>query len=138
MNRRLISVVLLLASTGARGTELSCPPTLKVHESLVSSRGDWSEGRSKEPHRLAGVTIFDGPPSQMASVIGAENVLSRTQTRTTWSLDPNREYWLLCSYANTGVTLFRAIPRTAKACVVTYSSISSIAGLPEILKLQCR
>jgi hypothetical protein len=138
MNKLVIFAFLVIASAGVRATELGCPPTLEVTETLASSLGEWSEGHSNEPHRLAGATIFDGRPSEMASLIGDTTVLSRTQTRTSWSLDPSREYWLLCSYASTGVTLFRAIPRTAKACVVTYSRTSRIAGLPEILKLECR
>jgi hypothetical protein len=138
MNKLLITVALLSASSAAFAIELGCPPRVEVNEKLVSGYRDWSEGRSEEPHRLAGITIFDGPPSEMASLIGTDKVLSKTKTRTSWSFDGDHEHWLLCSYANTSVTLSRAIPKVVKTCAVTYSRITSIAGLPEILKLECR
>jgi len=115
-----------------------CPTSIEVHEKLAGRFPGWTEGRTAEPHRLASVTLFDGPPEQGASLVGDEQTPSETEMVVRWSFtEHQRPYWLSCSYANTGVTLSRSIPPRIRSCSVTYARRVLIAGMPQVLRIDC-
>lgn len=82
----------LLPSTRASGAGLGCPPSLLVNEKLARPVDGWIEGRTSEPHRLAGITTFDGKPEELASLVGDERALPRKRMRSTWGFEKGREY----------------------------------------------
>jgi hypothetical protein len=65
-----------------------------VSEQLSAPVPGWTEGRGQEPHRLSGVTLYDGKPEERASLVGTERPLSKREERVTWSFAKDREYWL--------------------------------------------
>lgn len=134
-----IAGAILLAAAGAGAAEdVRCPDTITVSEKLSAPVEGWSEGASGEPHRLAGITLFDGTPDERASLVGRERVLSKTQLQVTWTLAKGREYWLSCAYASTGVVLSRRLPAAARSCTAVYARDVQVAGLPELRRLDCR
>lgn len=133
-----LAAALLLAAAPAVPEVAGCPGTIAVKQSLDGPVPGWSEGRVAEPHRLAGITIFDGKPEQLAALQGEDRVLSKTKTATSWKFAENREYWMRCSYAGTVVTLDRLLPRTTSRCTITFSRHVRVGGLPEIQQVDCR
>ena len=131
-------VLVLAIAARAAGGELSCPEIIQVTGALAIPVEGWTEGRADEPHRLAGVTMFDGKPEERASLVGTERIISKTQTGTTWNFAKGRQYWLTCSYAGTGVVLSTAIPGTIGSCTVTYARNVRVSGLPEIQRIDCK
>ena len=118
--------------------EVNCPATIKVEEHLLDSVEEgWTEGRAKELHRLAGVTIFDGNPANQASLIPKSRTISKTQTLATWTFAKERQYWITCSYSGTAVVLSRAISEKFVSCSVTYSRNVLVSGHPEVQQINC-
>ena len=132
----------LLAGSAAAGATTSslppCPESVQIEDKLSAPVAGWTADRSSEPHRLAGITLFDGKPALRASLVGDDQVGPGSSSVTTWTLARNRDYWLSCSYAGTNVTLTREIPADLRYCSATYSKIVRIAGLPELTRFACR
>jgi hypothetical protein len=139
VTRATLALAVLLASPLARSSDaVQCPDSIRVAEKLAAAADGWTEGASDEPHRLAGITLFDGKPEERASLVGEERVLSKAKLQVTWPLAKGREYWLSCSYASTGVVLSRRLPEAVRSCTATYSRNVRVAGLPELLRLDCK
>jgi hypothetical protein len=59
-------LVLLAASLTDAGESVTCPVTIEVYESLASPFSGWTKQLAPEPHRLAGVTIFEHEERELA------------------------------------------------------------------------
>jgi hypothetical protein len=114
-----------------------CPESVQIDEKLSAPVVGWTVGRSSEPHRLAGITLFDGKPALGASLVGDDQAGHASSSVTTWALAKRKEYWLSCSYAGTNVTLTREIPSALRSCSAVYSNSVRIAGLPELTRFTC-
>jgi len=115
-----------------------CPDSVRIDERLSAPVVGWTVGHSSEPHRLAGITLFDGKPAAGASLVGDDQPPTPSTSATTWTLAKKRVYWLSCSYAGTNVTLAREIPSELRSCSATYSNTVHVAGLPELIHFECR
>ncbi len=118
--------------------EPNCPVSLEVDETLKQSPEGWTEGRSNIPRRLSGITIFEGDPKELASLVGEQHKTSKTALVSTWRFTPGTQYWMSCSYSGTRIVLSRPIPPNYRACVVTYATDVLIDGEPEIRKVEWR
>ncbi len=92
------------------------------------------------PRSLAGVTFYDGPPAEKASLIYDRMTRSKAEQTATWLFTPqkDRPVWVACSYTGTAIELSRSLPPTTTTCSVTYDTQQQIAGLPVIKKIACR
>jgi hypothetical protein len=140
MTKWVVALIAALAIVPrAWAVEPDCPAAIKVEEKLLGPlENGWTEGHADEPHRLAGITIFDGRPEERASLVPTERVISATRSLATWSFVKGRQYWMTCSYSGTGVVLSRAIAGTVASCSVTYARNVRVAGLPEIQRMECK
>jgi hypothetical protein len=136
---RVLPLAALLAIPAfARAAEPSCPATLAVEETMKQSPEGWTEGRSNIPRRLSGITIFEGDPKELASLVGDQHKTSKTALVSTWRFTPGTQYWMSCSYSGTRIVLSRSIPRNYRTCVITYATDVSIDGEPEIRRVEWR
>ncbi len=119
---------------------INCPNEVKVTQSLAAPVPGWTSTQDDTPHTLAGVTFYDGPPSEKASLVYDQIARNKGQQTATWRFAPQdkRQIWMACSYAGAGVQLARKLPANITTCSVTYDSQQSIAGLPVIKKIDCR
>jgi hypothetical protein len=102
----------------------TCPLTIAVEQKASSPTADWTVTYSKYPTELAQVTIFNGPPKELASLVPDDEKKSKTEMIQTWELPKDaRGYWLQCDYANTTAGIYRQLPATATRCRVTYDLI---------------
>jgi hypothetical protein len=136
--RIALLAALLLLPVSCWAAEPNCPATLVVEETLKQTPEGWNQGRSDIPQRLAGITIFEGDPKELASLIGEQRKASRNTMISTWRFEPGTHYWISCTYSGTRITLSRPIPPNNRALVITYDMNVSIDGLPEIQKTEWR
>jgi hypothetical protein len=89
---------LLLAVPGLAHAEetLRCPDTLKI---------------DSKDHALGEISLYDGPPEQMADLVPDYNGWNLLDYRT-----EERELYLVCHYAGTKKTQKFLVPRSMSAC----------------------
>lgn len=92
------------------------------------------------PHNLSGITFFDGPPTDKASLVYDRITHGKTEQVATWTFaaQKDRPIWLVCSYAGTSIQLAKTLPTTITVCTVTYNPQETISGQPVIKKIACK
>jgi len=132
------AVSLSLAAAPALA-DVSCPMNISVGQSLAAPVADWTEGAEDLPTELSGLTVFDGPPEELASLVpDGDSETDKTATEY-WTLAANpRGYWITCRYASTTVTLTRRLPNSATRCeVVREKEIAFIGGQKVVHSMAC-
>jgi hypothetical protein len=131
-------VVPALALGGLWGADFTaCPPSIDVQkQQLAKAVAGWTAAQGSEPrHDLWYVTMYDGEPKEMASLVPDIS----GKLRSGWTLAPTtRAYWLECHYTQTTLVLARPVPAGAKTCEVTYVPSVSLDGQPVIKQISCR
>lgn len=121
--------------------KIVCPNSIQVTDpKLVTPVEGWKAIAEKMAHQLSGVTFYDGPVEENASLVPDRSTkMQKTQTAT-WLLDAKseREYWLTCRYSGTAMTLARPLPKGLTQCTVTYNSGEQIDGMPVIEGISCK
>ncbi len=101
--------------------EATCPPTLAVEQKASAPSTEWTISSSGYNTALAGVTIFDGPPANQASLMPDNEQMSADTVFQIWKLGKNDAgYWLECDYANTTAQIYKRLPANVSRCDVTY------------------
>ena len=119
----LITAFLALSSfaTYAAAADIVCPAEVAVDQRVSAALAGWTAGNNGFKNELAGVTIYDGPPEQGASLVYDDEKTSADTITQTWKLVPSsRGYWLTCGYSNTSAQLTQKIPTDATRCEVTF------------------
>ena len=101
--------------------EARCPPTITVEERVSERPDGWTVTQRKTGHPMAGVTFYDGPPSEEASLVYDETKASGDEWIATWHFTPGpRPFWIECRYENTTMQLAHPLPPTVTVCRVAY------------------
>jgi len=143
MTFRLVvsSMVLVCCSSFCHAAEtVSCPASITTRQELTSAANGWAPLLDDAPHTLAGITFYDGPPSEQASLAYDQIRHGKSEDLATWTFarQEDRRIWLVCRYAGTAVELSRTLPPQITTCTISYDPQTQIAGLPEIKKISCR
>jgi hypothetical protein len=118
---------------------IDCPRTLAVEQKAVSLPSGWSAADDGSPHRLAGVTFFDGPPAELASLKYDETASASGEWTGIWHFEPNpRGFWIACSFSGTSIVLSRRLPAEVKVCRVSYAKERGEGPVGDIKKIDCR
>lgn len=133
-----ILLVAALIACSLSGETVSCPAEIRVDQKIAAPVEGWSASREDIPHHFAAVTFFDGNPSEGASLVYDRRRSLGTKWTATWNFSQDRTYWLRCSYAGTNVVLEKQLAKTLRSCTVTYNGQAQVAGLPEIVAIDCR
>ena len=124
MKRITFSVAAIACATLApilACAEATCPPTLAVEQKASAPSTDWTVSSSGYNTALAGVTIFDGPPANQASLLPDGEQTTSDMVFQTWKLGKNDAgYWLECDYANTTAQIYERLPASVSRCEVSY------------------
>jgi hypothetical protein len=126
-----------LSATVGIAAEERCPESISVKQTLVKPEPGWQPGTSDLPIRLAGVTFFDGPPEEKASLVNDSESIVKGKQVAVWRFGPQSQIWLSCRYASSNIVLSRALTKGTSTCRVTYIPKQTIAGLPAIEKIEC-
>ena len=125
----------------ARGVaEARCPATIAVEERMPEPPAGWTATKGKGGHSLAGVTFYDGPPADGASLVYDETATSGDDWIATWRFTPGpRAFWIECRYEGTAMQLARALPPTVTLCRVAYDKrIVKDPRHDEVRRLECQ
>jgi len=109
-----------------------CPPKLSTTQQLGAPLPDWNVTADGLPNQLAGVTFFEGPPVDQASLAPDKE----TKTQSTWFF--TKPSWIACHYSGTSLMLTRALPKNLHSCTVTFLPDQTVSGLPAIQKIECK
>lgn len=130
--------LLALAGSFALAEDVRCPETISVKQRLAKPEQGWQEGIADMPIRLAGVTFYDGPPEQKASLVYDGKRRLKGRRIATWRFGPQSRIWISCGYAGTTIVLSRPLAGGVSECSVTYDPGQTVAGLPSIEKMDCK
>jgi hypothetical protein len=119
---------------------VGCPDRIDVRQELTGSVEGWTAILDDTPHRLAGITFYDGPPKDNASLVYDQRTKAAEKEIAKWQFLParDRQIWLACSYAGTAIVLAKALPAKTSTCSVTYNPRQLIAGFQVIEKIDCK
>jgi hypothetical protein len=133
-------LTLLLCEFGMAADATLCPSTIRVRTELVAPVTGWTPMQNDTPVQLAGITFYDGPPAEKASLAYDQMTKAGRKQIASWRLpaDAGRATWVSCSYSGTTIELTRSLPPKTTACQVTYDPQQQIAGLPLIEKITCK
>ena len=65
----LIAVACAIAASHLARAESFCPAEIAVEQKAAAPAPDWSVSYSGYQTAISGITIFDGPPSEQASLV---------------------------------------------------------------------
>ena len=144
MARFLLTVIalsLLIPTSLCQAADgINCPATIATRQEMASPANGWTPLLDDTPHNLAGITFYDGPPAEKASLAYDRIQHGKGEQVAVWifARHEDRRIWLVCSYAGTAVELSRSLPPRVTTCTVSYNPQQQVAGLPMINKITCR
>ena len=116
-----------------------CPKAIRTKQTLENAPAGWKSGSSnKQEQALAGITFFDGPPEQEASLVYDSYTKGKTADHAVWHFDRSSQIWVSCIYQGTAITLSKALPANTTECKVVYSPDVHVDGYPEIKQVICK
>ena len=116
------------------------PAEIKVREAVEGAPAGWAVAADEAPHILAGITFYDGPPSEMASLVYDSEKKAGQRLVLTWSFDPDapRGSWIRCRYAGTNAVLDQQLPKGVSGARVTLDTQVHVDGYEQILSIELR
>jgi hypothetical protein len=115
--------------------ESACPATVAVEQRASAPAPDWTVSYSGYETAVAGVTFFDGPPSQQASLVPDSEKPSGDNIIQVWQLaKSDRGYWIQCNYANTTAQISRRLPDSVRRCDVVLNHNERFLGGASVVK----
>ncbi|MGB8682181.1 MAG: STY0301 family protein [Candidatus Binatus sp.] len=131
----LVAVACAIAAAQIARAESSCPAEIAVEQRASAPAPDWTVSYSGYQTAVAGVTIFDGPPSAQASLVPDNEKTSGDNLIQIWQLaKSDRGYWLQCNYANTTAQISRQLPASVTRCDVVYDRNMRFSGGANVVK----
>jgi hypothetical protein len=131
----LVAVACAIAAPRLVCAESSCPAEIAVEQRASAPAPDWAVTYSGYQTAVAGVTIFDGPPSAQASLVPDNEKASGDNLIQIWQLaKSDRGYWLQCNYANTTAQIARRLPASVTRCDVVYDRNMRFGGGGNVVK----
>jgi hypothetical protein len=131
----LLTFTCAVAAAGLAGAQATCPAELAVEQRASAPGSDWTVAYSTFKTALAGVTIFDGPPAEQASLVPDNQKTTHDTIIQTWKLPKSdRGYWLQCQYANTTAQIYRRLPPNVTRCDVASERNVSYGGGGLVIK----
>ncbi|HSY13033.1 MAG TPA: STY0301 family protein [Verrucomicrobiae bacterium] len=131
---------LIFCSFSAAADTTICPTTVDVKQQLASSVDGWTPTLDDSPHRLSGITFYDGPPQEKASLVYDNIKKTAPKEIATWQFgaDGKRPTWIVCSYSGTAVQLAKSLPSKTSTCQITYNRTQQLSGQPLIESVSCK
>jgi hypothetical protein len=133
-----ITLAAIAACTSrAAAANIGCPATIQT-EQKASAPQPWTVGYGALPIVLTQVTIFEGPPSEQASLEYDNEKKLPKEIVLTWTLGPSkRGYWLQCAYSSTTAIISRRLPDTVKRCDVRLARDNNVNGQEIVNEAAC-
>jgi hypothetical protein len=117
----------------------ACPEKIEVEQKLPKELPGWAAMLDDAPQQLAGVTFYEGPPEEKASLVYDSITKAAGKETAAWEFNAqgSAQFWMTCSYAGTTLMLKKRLPPAIRTCTVTWDASQHVAGLPLIIKMAC-
>lgn len=131
----LAGLVFLFTLAHLAQAESACPAKVAVEQKASAPTSDWAVTYSGYETAISGVTIFEGPPAEQASLVPDNQKTAGDKVIQTWRLPKSdRGYWLQCNYANTTAQISRRLPASVERCDVVYDHNLHFADGGDVVK----
>ncbi len=129
----------LLLAPASAFADVGCPQAVVTTQALAAPQAGWTAGLDKLPTEVAGVSVFEGPPEEMADLVPDDGKDTADTRSDIWNLpQSDRGYWLVCHYSSTTVILSRQLPATVTRCEAVYEKQQTFAGgAPVVRSVKC-
>ena len=121
-----LGVVLFLAVEPVTyAAEVVCPPQIEIREKLAADPPNgWSPRTSDVDRYLGGITLFEGDPAHMVSLVPDSDRRTTGKERiATWKFVKGQSpIWISCRYNATGITFSRPLRDDVRWCTLIYAS----------------
>jgi hypothetical protein len=120
--RILLLAAIALPCVGAAAGELVivCPESIAALESLSAADDAWrvETDLGKRGKFLDSISVFSGPPAEMASLIPDRTSRKKQLRTSTWVFpaQASATYWVACTYSNSTLQLTRQLPGGVRRC----------------------
>lgn len=113
---------LSLATLYCPAEELTCPPSITSSEAISPQVSGWEAVSTPQVHKLENAQVYDGHPSEMASLVPDRSTSHGPVHQAIWHLagERERDTWIGCSYKNSSLLLVHKVSPNARRCVLTY------------------
>ena len=126
----LLVAGLVLIAPYARAADYQCPEKVETKQSIPHPPKGWSASIDTSNDQIFdSITLFDGPPAEMAS-LAPDNEESRGPVTWTFDEKKQRTIYLQCNYRQTAARLTMALPDSVTQCTYNPSS-------PGVVKCIC-
>lgn len=135
-----LAATLSLPSLEAVAGDVACPFEIVVEQTLAEPVEGWTTEADPWPTELVNLSVFDGPPEELAELIFDDEVEDSETWTVSWLLqaDNPRGYWIRCRYANTLVTITQQLPEGVTRCDMVFEKQMSYAdGRPVVRSMRC-
>jgi hypothetical protein len=116
-----LMLLLMPAVAHADVLDFTCPENLQADQSVARVPHGWLTTRltTNLPER-DGITVFDGPPGEMASLV-PDNEPAEEGAAHFWTFpaEKSRSVWMQCFYAKQSIYMMRALPDEVTKCTQT-------------------
>lgn len=121
MKYLIIVFAAVLPVTTIYAAEYECPVKIETTQSLKEKAPeDWTSFReSKENSYFGNITVYDGPPEELASLV-PDNEGKKAAGLPVWTFkkEKTKPIWLACSYMKTDIVFAKALPQDITHCEV--------------------
>lgn len=120
--RWLVLCCLGLAPLAPFARDITCPQTIVTSESALIETPGWEAIGSQQQHPIENAEIYDGHPSELASLVPDTSEDQGSVHLAIWNLaiDRERDTWIGCHYRGSTIMLARKIKGSATRCIFTY------------------
>ena len=134
-----VALAVYLLACPLAHAELACPDSLEVQQRAAPPNG-WSASYSEQAPRLTGVSVFDGPPANRASVKYNYRQQIGHELRLVWNLVYSpRSYYVQCQYERTSALISAPLPAGTRGCEVVFDrNLSYPGGGMAVKRMVCR
>lgn len=119
MFKYLLVLALILPSPAfADAIDFTCPDNTGTEQAVARVPHGWLSSTLTEVPEMDMLTVFDGPPGEMASLV-PDNADSAEAHFWTFSTEEPRKIWLECGYKGREERLIRPLPEDIVKCTQT-------------------
>jgi hypothetical protein len=101
----------------------TCPEKIETPPVLIENHPGWKSFANPQPQYFDQISLTSGLPDQNATLVPDID----SPRRIEWSLSPGEEYWLVCNYLASNVSLARRLPVNVQRCFVKRKRIGTKA-----------
>ena len=122
--------------------QLVLPKQPIVNQQIESTHPEWRVSLEKNQHVLKSITIYDGDPKELASLVPDKTIKEKEKEKmySVWTFESKseRNIWIKCEFTGTSISLSKSIPIGVKELRIYYNPNIIIDGNRQIEKVLYR